>query len=347
MLSEPVGRRDLVPGQRPPGRTRPPTRSASPCPRAWRRRPTACSRPPQTRSRPHDLDVGEERPDGQLPRHGRRGPAHLRGRRRGRSAVTIRNVYADIVADGRRQHLRPPGRDARLLRRAVRALPVRRLRRRWWSTTELGVALETQTLSVFGSDMLGYPRRRVGRRPRARPPVVRRRASRRTRGRTSGSTRASPPTPSGCWVDHAGGDVARRVGRGGARHQAHAGRRRPCRRATRAEQPLRTSRCTERGALALHALRATVGDEVFFDDPPTGGSSANDGGHGDDRRLRRPRRGGQWRPARRPVRRLALRRRVPTCPSHHSTGQQRRQRHCCRSMGQAVGSQAGGSPRRR
>ena len=39
--------------------------------------------------------------------------------------------------------------------------------------------------------------RRLGRRPRARPPVVRRQRRARAGGRTSGSTRASRPTPSG------------------------------------------------------------------------------------------------------------------------------------------------------
>ena len=64
----------------------------------------------------------------------------------------------------------------------------------------LGFALETQTRPVYALDFFEQrrPAGRERRRPRARAPVVRRLPVGRRAGSTSGSTRASPPTPSGC-----------------------------------------------------------------------------------------------------------------------------------------------------
>ncbi len=61
---------------------------------------------------------------------------------------------------------------------------------------ELEIPLEAQGLAVFGMNHLS--RRTAARRARTRPPVVRQTVSGSRAGATSGSTRASPATRSGC-----------------------------------------------------------------------------------------------------------------------------------------------------
>ena len=64
--------------------------------------------------------------------------------------------------------------------------------------TDTGYALETQTRPFYSPRQFANGVERVRRRARAGPPVVRRQRVRRPAGRTSGSTRASPATRSGC-----------------------------------------------------------------------------------------------------------------------------------------------------
>ena len=130
--------------------TRRPTRSASPSPGPRRGGQRAAQR---------GRTVGEASPRGSttLPTRWRptscrwSSPTSTSWSRRGRTASRSGHAFdADIggVAEG---PMAETADDDRLLRRPVRAVPVRRLRRRRGGRA-LGYALETQTLSIFGTD---------------------------------------------------------------------------------------------------------------------------------------------------------------------------------------------------
>ena len=108
------------------------------------------------------------------------------------------------------------------------------------------------------------PVRRLGHRARAGAPVVRRPASPCIAGRTSGSTRASPPTPSGCGAEHEGFGTPRQTSKA-------------IWRAIPARSPfwdvvigdpgvanLFDGAVYTRGAMTLQALRDEVGDDAFW-----------------------------------------------------------------------------------
>ena len=136
----------------------------------------------------------------------------------------------------------------------------------------VGYALETQTRPVYS---------RVAReshcRPRTRPPVVRERREPASAGRTSGSTRAGPPTSSGCGASTRAATRPRRT-------STRSWQSLPTTRSgtwlspTRARSACSTAAVYDRGAATLHALRVKIGDEAFFaaarewlvryDDPP-------------------------------------------------------------------------------
>ena len=175
--------------------------------------------------------------------------------------VTIRNVYADSIAERRLGHLRAPGRDARALRGAVRPLPVRRLR-------------------------LGGRRRPALRRPGDPDPVDLRARHPRLPAETESvvahelahqwfGDAVTPDTwqdiwlnegfatyAEWLWVDHAGGNSPASSMVAGA-HQSLQGDEPVAPGDPGAEDLFHTS-VYWRGALALHALRETVGDDDFF-----------------------------------------------------------------------------------
>ena len=129
---------------------------------------------------------------------------------------------------------------------------------------DLGYALETQTMSIYGRDMLGTdPDGAADRRPRARAPVVRRLGGHPRAGPTSGSTRGSPPTPSTCGRRTSTRPSTSTEFMADLRAES-AGRAAPAARPGPDRRSSPTS-VYERGALALHALRRTVGDAAFFE----------------------------------------------------------------------------------
>ena len=97
-------------------------------------------------------------------------------------------------------------------------------------------------------------------------------------GRTSGSTRASPPTPSGCGRSTRA-PAARRV----RRRRRRGSRARRAAGDPGADHAVRDRSTT--GALTLHVLRETVGDDAFFTILQTWVERYG-GGVGLDRRLR-------------------------------------------------------------
>ena len=96
-------------------------------------------------------------------------------------------------------------------------------------------------------------------------------ASRSTAGRTSGSTRASPRTPSGCGASARASAPPRRTSTSTSRRSRPTTRSGRCRSATRARLSCSTSPVYSRGAMTLHALRLTVGDDDFFRHPAAAG----------------------------------------------------------------------------
>ena len=139
----------------------------------------------------------------------------------------------------------------------------RRDRRRLWtpSASRWRTRPGRSTRRGFFSD----PVRRRRRRARARPPVVRRQPRRRRGGSTSGSTRASRPTRSGCGASDEGLGTAQEI------FDFFYGifrRRRPVLgaddRRSRARTHLFDFPVYARGAMTLHQLRLAVGDEDFF-----------------------------------------------------------------------------------
>ena len=170
-----------------------------------------------------------------------------------------------------------------------------------------GLAMETMERSLFSRGDFSTGRldtRRSCSSPTSWPTSGSAMPCRRRVGTTCGSTRASPRTGSGC------GSTISACGRSSDSAQRGAGRS-----ATRRRRRLRRSdemfgfNSYDGGAVVLHALRQTIGDDLFFTLlQPLGGRQQRHVAH--DRRLRR-----SGRPGRRPgpdrvLRRLALRRRA-------------------------------------
>ena len=292
------GRGDVVPGQRPPEPTRPRSRFAHHgARRGSRPSPTACSSRHGGRTTWRVVDAttrwrptSPRSPSAQL--HARRSEA-------GPGGVEIRNVYRRRrrrrgVGDRRS----PPGRDDRVLRDAVRALPVRRVRR-------------------------PRRRRRARRRPRDPDAVA-------VRHRQLGMATArsivahelahqwfgdsvTPSTLAGHLAERGlrhlrrsgcGPSTPRTASLAESAAQAHA--RPGARRARRpaAGDPGADDLFAPVGLRAwraspLHALRGAVGDDAFAT-VLRRWAAERAGGNGTTERLRRPRRGGRRRRARRP-----------------------------------------------
>ena len=151
---------------------------------------------------------------------------------------------------------------------------------------DLEIPLEAQGLAIFGANHVdGRRRRRAARRARARPPVVRQQRRRRALAATSGSTRASPATPSGCGRRPPAAD--RRRSSPGTHHaRLRAPARRTSCSATPGPAQMFDDRVYKRGALTLHALRAEIGDDALLRAAARldGGAPAR---HGHDGRLHR------------------------------------------------------------
>ena len=129
---------------------------------------------------------------------------------------------------------------------------------------ELEIPVEAQGMSIFGANHVdGRRGARAARRARAGPPVVRQQPDRSPAGATSGCTRASPATRSGCGRRPPAGESARRTLAGAATSGWRRSPRTSCS-ATRAPARLFDDRVYKRGALTLHALRRAVGDQAFF-----------------------------------------------------------------------------------
>ena len=110
------------------------------------------------------------------------------------------------------------------------------------------------------------PDRRLGQRaagrPRALPPVVRQQPDRRRTGATSGCTRGSRATPSGCGPRSRAGPSADE--RAAEHWRAPDGLPQDLLLGDPGPDAMFDDRVYKRGALLLHALRRTVGDEAFF-----------------------------------------------------------------------------------
>ena len=160
------------------------------------------------------------------------------------------------------RRVRRPAPDARDLRRAVRALPVRRLHRgrhRRPARDPAGVADPVDLRHQPPQPRLGGA---AAHRPRAGPPVVRQHGHCRLPAATSGCTRASPATPSGCGPRPSAAPRRRRR-RAGTTPSSPGCPRTSC---SPTPAPTRTfdDRVYKRGALTLHTLRRAVGDDAFF-----------------------------------------------------------------------------------
>ena len=205
--------------------------------------------------------VHEQRqPDGHVPRHaadralrarapGQRCGAECAGGPRGPDA-------------GRSRRVRRPAPDDRHLRRDVRALPVRRLHRRRHRRRARHPAGVTDPVDLRHQPPQPCLGGAAAHRPRAGPPVVREHGHRRLAAATSGCTRASPATPSGCGPRPSGRTTAQEEAR---RHHALLARK-PQDLVLTDPGAHRTfdDRVYKRGALTLHILRRAVGDDAFF-----------------------------------------------------------------------------------
>ena len=215
-----------------------------------------------------DVD-GLERPGLDLVRGRRRHARRLdRARARRRAARPTRTTGSSAPPPTRRRRsarsprgvARAPAGDHRVPRRAssgrTRSRPPAAIVD---DVDGLGFALENQTRPDLRAGLLRRPPETgdARRRPRARAPVDRRQPGARRAGSTSGSTRASRPTPSGCGASARGAATAQEIFDDFA---AHPGRRPVLGaddRRSRAGPPVRRSRSTDRGAMTLHALRLT------------------------------------------------------------------------------------------
>ena len=169
---------------------------------------------------------------------------------------------ADLDADGFDGRLRPAARDARGLHRAVRPLPVRR-RTPWWSPATTSRSRSSRrpcrrsaatTCAATGTPP-GWSRT-------SSPTSGSATRSRWRAGRTSGCTRASPATASGC------GRRSRAASPPTTRAQRHWKRLADLDQDLLLADPgpdlMFDDRVYKRGALTLHALRTDVGDDAFF-----------------------------------------------------------------------------------
>ena len=245
-------------------RTRPRSRSAVDASRAaTRSRPTASGSAPAAARRP-DTNVVHWRMQHPMAtylatvviapmREQRDGEP---GRRR-RSATTSRRR----IVRGRHRTLREDGRDDRLLLVDHQPLPVRRVRRRDRARRPRLRAREPDDVGVRPRHARHRPGGAAHRRPRARAPVVRRLGRHRALVGHLAQRGRSPTTSSTCgWPTP-------------TRRSTSTGRWRTCAR----RRPTSSARSWtpdhggtfsasiyERGALAVHALRRTIGDAAFF-----------------------------------------------------------------------------------
>lgn len=250
--------RHLVPGQRPPvgqGHLRP----GGDRPGRPGRTEQRCARPEEQRRRLDHLALVGARPDGQLPEHpgDRRLPG---GDRHARRPTDGHGGGGEPARERRRGQLTGPHRgDRRLPGQPVRPVPVRLVRRdrgrrrpdRVRAGDPVPPGLRTRLLR-------GRPTQPERGGARAGPPVVRRqcvadqverhlaqRGLRQLRGVAVGGARRRPDRATQLRAPVRGDRLVAAVGRAGPGVDVRLGR-------------------LQAGALAVHALRRTLGDDTFF-----------------------------------------------------------------------------------
>ena len=194
-----------------------------------------------------------------------------RGRPRARRCVRSSRAALDAVRDRHRTSSSSSSSSCSARTRSDRTA---------WRSAESfpGLAMETQGRSLF-SDRRPRRHARVpatpAARPRAGPPMVRRTRSARRRWTTSGSTRVSPPTASGCGSTRS---VSSRCRMAAERHWPDC-RAWPTRSTARPSMSCSGTASYKGGAMVLHALRLTDRRRRVLRDPaavgrPHIGSSA-------------------------------------------------------------------------